>query len=1332
MRAQGHIPVRRQRKDGTNGTSVTITSTEVKYATSAQYVQPSSIAESSWSSNYPTSLSEGTWLHSRTKVTYSNGTSTLTYGSSRVGKNGADAFVVDLENQMSSIALNAEGFSVGAYDKYFKVRAYYGSTSVLNACTISESHDDSDIEVTTDAFKTTGVRVQISDETMLSAQNDITLTVTHPTYGTRTVILTLAAVKAGSEGTPAKLYELLPSLSVVNFARTAAGALTPTSRPLTMSILKTEGSTPEEQTISASGLTVRYSVSSMPSSKTAGTAWPSDGLTINSSDTYTNIYVAAFDSSGKLVDKETIPVVKDGARGDDGTSPIFADLTNEHGGVACDKDGNTTSEQSISTKAQLYVGNALQTLTSIVCEVEGIALGTSYTDNYDSTRFFRAVSYPSTGTITVYVRKGAYIKTEDIDITISATIGGSTVSKDLKLSISGAWAGENGEPATIYELLPSVEVVSRDSDGIPLYDSINFKVKKSVGSTFSEVSNWQTEGLTLYHNIGSDDVSDGTVAGATKSVSGIQNGLYSENDKVEWILKKGSTVVDRESIGSINNGRNGDSQEDYFIRSTVGSVTVAANNTSANLTTTIDFWKKVAGEAEEAYSCYWSIYRRKGTTYSRINYGSSKTTSQALTNIATTYNDILYDAFVVFISDTLMSSNSLASAAPTSYLAKLEIQINKLGDTGPVGPGGEVYSIMSTMGSITVDSNTNTATFSGSLTFWKKVGSAAKTAYSCHCSLFRKKGSSYYYLTRLDSKATGWSSLSRSINAGTYDALVICIYDSATTVHSDYLAELEIPVYKHGDTGPTYYPCGIYDNEQTYTKSGTRTPLVFVDDPNMATWNEYAQAYGEYWYLVKDTNVVNNVHYAPSDENDYWARAENYGVVMVGAQFARFAKNGAGVMAGDYFYSANGRINGVERVDGEGADGNAVSASNPPAYTRFMGDPTIQNGYFNRTNIQGPIANDKAQLATIYVLRGVTLNVRITGTTYYDGTNTKYGYFNIYKGSTAMCSAVWIYRLRRTVTLTFTAAQSGEYTIVYYGTDASTKASFMANWELTGHFYPNWWVNLKEGKMHGAKDKFILDGDGDIKVDGALMSHKVKLVATPSHYVTYPEHAAYESNYWSTEGMVKMYEAESNGYPVRIYEGESPAVYYGLRNCRLLYDQVYVGCALGSQKKVWVFLPPPHLFVGQRIEITNMASNIPSDHSWSGVFVTLDYMDYTRTDYSEGVCLTGQEAYFEDDDEGEHDNDGENGMPYICNVPERGGAGPIHAAGIWTGETIQSSGASVFTSNLENELDISDYEWIELTAVEGPFWKYKDTQYWEDTIKYNAYWMLTKWKKREE
>lgn len=123
--------------------------------------------------------------------------------------------------------------------------------------------------------------------------------------------------------------------------------------------------------------------------------------------------------------------------------------------------------------------------------------------------------------------------------------------------ITKAENGAEGDPAIVYTLIPSLSSVHRDSDHIPSVDSISFKVSKTVGGTTSEISNWNTEGLSLYHNIGGSDVSDGTVSGATKTVSGIQNGLYSENDSVEWILKKGSSVVDRKVVGTVDDGSPG-------------------------------------------------------------------------------------------------------------------------------------------------------------------------------------------------------------------------------------------------------------------------------------------------------------------------------------------------------------------------------------------------------------------------------------------------------------------------------------------------------------------------------------------------------------------------------------------------------------------------------------------------------------------------------------------------------------------------------------------------------------------------------------------------------
>ena len=678
-------------------------------------------------------------------------------------------------------------------------------------------------------------------------------------------------------------------------------------------------------------------------------------------------------------------------------------------------------------------------------------------------------------------------------------------------------------------------------------------------------------------------------------------------------------------------------------------------------------------------------------------------------------------AIADYEGEVRVSMSSLLGGQEYSIIAALPIVANKKGETGDTGPGGEAYSILSTLGGITIGSNHISATFDARVSFCKKVGSEARAAYSCYCSLFRRKGSSYTYIANNGSyKAKSWYVESLPVDSSTCDALVFCIYDTPSNLHSGYLAELEIPVYKYGDTGPTYWPSGKYDKDATYTKTSQKTPLVFMEDESV--WNEYAQAYGDYWYLTADTNVVNGVHYAPENGSIYWAKAVNYGIVMVGAQFARFAKNGAGIMAGDYYYSANGRIDGVERVDGEGADGNDVTASNPPAYTRFMGDPFKQNGYQRRFGLTGPVVSNRTVLLTVSLPRGVTLTVTVKGKTAASGTS---GNFAIYKETSRMSSILSISHTSSVANISYTTTETGKYTIEYYGGTAATASTFYLSYGVSGHFYPNWWVDLKTGKMCGAKDNFILDSSGNVKVNGAMMTHRVKLQTKYSSLVAYPNPD------WDGNGDVYLYEAQSDGMPVRIYS-DPDAVYYGLRDCRLVYDQVYVGLVGGTGKRVVIYLPPPHLFIGQRIAITNQAISFPSGSATDGVFLQMDYMLYTSTDFTGGICLTGQDAYFQGDGEGEHDSNGMDGKPYIVNVPERSGMNPIPACGIWIGENVQAINGSFFTSDLFEWLNIEEYEWMELTAVRGYFAeKYEGTSYWESTMKYNAYWMLTRWKKKE-
>lgn len=85
------------RRAATNGTSITINkdATSVTYAVSTDGVNPPT---SGWQTAVPT-VPEGSYLWSKTVVTYSNGESTTAYGVSKQGKQGADGTSVTIKSK---------------------------------------------------------------------------------------------------------------------------------------------------------------------------------------------------------------------------------------------------------------------------------------------------------------------------------------------------------------------------------------------------------------------------------------------------------------------------------------------------------------------------------------------------------------------------------------------------------------------------------------------------------------------------------------------------------------------------------------------------------------------------------------------------------------------------------------------------------------------------------------------------------------------------------------------------------------------------------------------------------------------------------------------------------------------------------------------------------------------------------------------------------------------------------------------------------------------------------------------------------------------------------
>ena len=93
--------------DGTNGTSVTVTKTETSYQASTSGTTPPS---GTWSSSPPT-VAQGSYLWTKTVVTYSDGKTATSYTVSRQaidGNDGEDAIFIVITSSNGTIFKNTD------------------------------------------------------------------------------------------------------------------------------------------------------------------------------------------------------------------------------------------------------------------------------------------------------------------------------------------------------------------------------------------------------------------------------------------------------------------------------------------------------------------------------------------------------------------------------------------------------------------------------------------------------------------------------------------------------------------------------------------------------------------------------------------------------------------------------------------------------------------------------------------------------------------------------------------------------------------------------------------------------------------------------------------------------------------------------------------------------------------------------------------------------------------------------------------------------------------------------------------------------------------------
>jgi len=422
------------------------------------------------------------------------------------GNDGTSPWIADLSNEMDSVACTLEGKPTSAQSLSTEIHLYYGS-SPMSFGNPTVKRNGTSIPINDNTFHS-GVKLAYSSGTLTIYYNTsasisdidefvITITANADSAVTRNLTFSVNGVRPGANGVPATTYNLIPSVSDIVKKKDGTYSPTQVSCYCTSICNGTATNNPSEATMQYS-----YNNSNW-SDFTSSSTFNSSDIEANGRKLYLRLLVG-----GKLMDKETIPVIEDG---NDGTSPYFADLDNEMDSVACDSDGHVTSEQYIESNVSFFCGNVKQTIKSsggVACNIGGYPLSNSYAAEGSPTpaTTYRAVVTglgTTSAKVKIYIKGGTSITSTNITIEVKATINGSDETCVVTMTMNGIRPGAAGEKAVTYNLLPNVSEINvgrTDSGG---YNPSTFRLtcgyKKSVGGTITSVDDATTRIDSKYY-----------------------------------------------------------------------------------------------------------------------------------------------------------------------------------------------------------------------------------------------------------------------------------------------------------------------------------------------------------------------------------------------------------------------------------------------------------------------------------------------------------------------------------------------------------------------------------------------------------------------------------------------------------------------------------------------------------------------------------------------------------------------------------------------------------------------------------------------------------------
>jgi len=245
-----------------------------------------------------------------------------------ISKAGESPFIVDLSNEADLIGTDSSGKTTEAQVRTTKLKMFIGSKqqTLTSDPTVVLTYASSGAAVPTSVAKATNLSGKNTNEGTVSITVYSGQTVTDAIYaditaacasGSKTARFTMKALKAGTD---AELLQLNLDYDALSFSRKNDNTLSPDRITLHAYVDKTIGNTTTKHTSALSGYKVYFGYDN-GSAQDNGDVGRSFSISNSAAESHTQVWVelrSSKDNYASWIDRETVPIVKDGTHGGPG------------------------------------------------------------------------------------------------------------------------------------------------------------------------------------------------------------------------------------------------------------------------------------------------------------------------------------------------------------------------------------------------------------------------------------------------------------------------------------------------------------------------------------------------------------------------------------------------------------------------------------------------------------------------------------------------------------------------------------------------------------------------------------------------------------------------------------------------------------------------------------------------------------------------------------------------------------------------------------------------------------------------------------------------------